>query len=145
MSRKEKIRGFLSAFILAAVLATVVFLQIKPISIPAEENADISTPANKLEKGWIGIGIKDMRDRKVLVVDVVTNSPASDSGIRKGDIVHSINGVNLKNRNHLRDMIAIQGIGKSITLGIVRNGSLVEVPVIVSQKPENANIVDVKR
>jgi len=49
----------------------------------------VATPPNK--KGFLGISYKNNNDR-VEVIAVVDNSPASNAGIKVGDVLVSMNG-----------------------------------------------------
>ena len=109
----------------------------------------------KVERGWVGIAIQNidhktaeklnLKDNKgVIIVDVVSSSPADVSGLKKGDIVLLVNKISLKNKSHLRNIVAISGIGSSIQFKILRKGNFLEIPVKVSKLPDKMNFFDVK-
>ena len=109
----------------------------------------------KVERGWVGIAIQNInhktaekfnfKDNKgVIIVDVVSGSPADVSGLKKGDIVLLVNKISLKNKSHLRNIVAISGIGSSIQFKILRKGNFLEIPVKVSKLPDKMNFFDVK-
>lgn len=110
----------------------------------------------KVERGWIGIAVQNMNyglpefpgfrfSRGLLVVDVIKGSPASISGLKKEDVLISANGVGLKDKNHLRNLVSSIMIGDSLNLRVLREGKYMEIPVNVSRLPDNINIFDVNR
>ena len=56
------------------------------------------------------------------VSQVVPDSAADKAGLKAGDIIVSINGKQINSFSELRAKIATQGAGKSVKLGIIRDG-----------------------
>lgn len=110
----------------------------------------------KVERGWIGIAVQNMDyglpefpgfkfSKGLLVVDVITGSPGNISGIKKEDILVSANGIGLKDKNQLRNLVAASPLGENINFRVLRNGEFFEIPVNISKLPDDINIFDVKR
>lgn len=97
----------------------------------------------KVERGWIGVAIQDIK-KLVVVVDVVSGGPAEVAGLQREDILYSVNGIQLKNKGQLRNIVAKSGIGNSVELKIERNGEFIRVPVKIVKLPEDMNFFDVK-
>lgn len=87
----------------------------------------------KVTRGYVGIYGEDVRpemaehfgvkDRKgILVNKVVENSPASNGGIEKGDIIVKMNGSAIGEWNNFRNEIARKAPGTEINLTVIRNG-----------------------
>ncbi len=94
----------------------------------------------KVEHGYIGISMNDVTPDNAqffnlkdatgaIVAQVSPNSPASRAGLKQGDVITAINGSHVTNSGYLQ--IAVSGIepGKSLSLGILRDG-----------KPETVNL-----
>ncbi len=78
-----------------------------------------------LEGRVVGIGVVlDQRSRAPLVISVVDGSPASRAGLRSGDVIVSVDGVETARLplGELADMVRGEP-GTTVTLGIERAGS----------------------
>lgn len=72
----------------------------------------------------------------VLVHQVVQGSPAAAAGVRRGDVIHSINGSRLKHGAELLQILAKQRAGDQVTLGIRRDGEELELMVTLKRLNE---------
>ncbi|KMQ50249.1 trypsin-like serine protease [Chitinispirillum alkaliphilum] len=102
----------------------------------------------KVSRGWIGISIQDLNNVSrealglnynytgVLISDLFRGEPAQRAGLKRGDVIVSIDGKQINNSNHLRNTIASFDPGKIITITIIRNGKEKQVTMTVSQRPE---------
>ena len=105
----------------------------------------------KVRRGMIGVGIQDVTSdlagnfglknvRGVIVTSISPNSPASKAGIKQGDVILSINGVNVNNGNDLRNHVAQTAPGTEITVGISRGGSEQSMKVTLGElQPQKAD------
>lgn len=64
-------------------------------------------------------------------VAVKKNSPAERSGLREGDIITSIDGLELNKDNNLTDMVQSHLAGEAISLVVLRQGEEREVKMIL--------------
>lgn len=110
----------------------------------------------KVERGWIGLAVQNSSsgatafpgfkfNKGLIVADVISGSPASVSGIKKDDILISADGTALRDKSHLRNLVANSEIGKRISFKVLRNGKFLEVQVKISKLPDDINIFDVNR
>ncbi|MBD3345962.1 MAG: Do family serine endopeptidase [Chitinivibrionales bacterium] len=88
----------------------------------------------KVSRGWLGVQIQPMDDatreamgldkgtRGVLIADVFDGQPADKAGIKRGDIIVSIDGMGVENVNELRNTVASIDPGKKVPIEIIRNG-----------------------
>ena len=67
------------------------------------------------------------------VNQVMKGSAAEEAGIKAGDIITSINGMKINSFGELRAKIATMGPGKTIKLGIVRDGKEQTVSVVLKE------------
>ncbi len=67
-------------------------------------------------------------------VAVKKNSPASQAGLKEGDIIISVDNVNLDNVNNLAEIIQNHAAGDKINLVILRAGNETEVEVTLGEQ-----------
>lgn len=71
--------------------------------------------------------------RGAFVNQVLPDSAAEKAGIQAGDIIVSINGKRIDTFSELRAKVATLGAGKTITLGLIRDGEEEEVEVTLGE------------
>ena len=94
----------------------------------------------RVERGWLGVGLDDGpesgRGRGAVVTNVFANSPAARAGLRRGDVVVSLNGERVESSRQLVRGVATLPPGQSIRLGVQRGGrTLQEVAVQIGRRP----------
>ena len=73
----------------------------------------------------------------VLINSVHPTGPASDAGLKIGDVIVSIGGKEVPDANSLRFRIATRSVGGEVRIGAIRNGSLIEMRVRLIAAPED--------
>jgi serine protease Do len=63
-------------------------------------------------------------------------SPAEKAGIKRGDVIISYNGKNIKDSEMLPRLVGATEINKKVKMGIIRDGKPIEVEVVVGELPE---------
>jgi serine protease Do/serine protease DegQ len=76
--------------------------------------------------------------RGALIADVVPGSPADKAGIRSEDIVLEVNGHEIRDFQHLRNLIGLLRVGETVEIKIWRDGKTRAVPVIIGKDTEQA-------
>ena len=105
-----------------------------------------------VQRGFLGVMIRnvngDLAEEKdldvtegVYVDSIMQNSSASEAGIRKGDIVISVNGQKVTTSPELQQMVAMHRPGEKIILGIDRDGKQKQIEVVLKNKEGNTEIV----
>lgn len=74
-------------------------------------------------------GVQIKRDRGVVIVGVVKNSPAARSGLRPGDIIEQINGSAIENSTQVQQRVDQAGLGNPLELTVTRNAQQQKVTV----------------
>lgn len=101
----------------------------------------------KVIRGWIGVAIQDIdpatRDaldlgnrRGVLIGDVYDGQPAAKAGIQRGDIVLSIDEVEVGGANELRNLVATLDPGEKVPVVVLRDGKEKELSLKVGRRDQ---------
>jgi len=97
-------------------------------------------------RGWIGVSGQEvtpalaesfnLRHRKGLLISgVLEGGPADHAGIQPGDLLVSIDGQPVVSAAQALELIAGHAPGERLTLGIERNGRLLELETTVAERP----------
>jgi serine protease Do len=79
--------------------------------------------------------LKDERGVEVTMVD--QDAPAGKAGLKEQDVILSMNGTDVQSVEQLRRMIRETPPGRTVTLGISRNGQLMTVKVELADRKQN--------
>lgn len=101
----------------------------------------------KVIRGWIGVSIQTVtpeiaqafglkEPEGALVADVTPGGPAESGGIRRGDIIISFNGKEIKHLNELPMVVADTPVGKTVDVKLIRNGKEMTLKVTVAEMTE---------
>jgi serine protease Do len=101
-----------------------------------------------VQRGWLGIAIQEV-DRDlgqalgltagdgVLVADVEADTPAAKAGLRRGDVIRSVEGEKMKSSSQLRNKVAALAPGATARLEVVRDGKPETVDVVLGTLPDD--------
>lgn len=100
----------------------------------------------KVTRGWLGVVIqnvtKDLAESfglkkagGILISEVQQNTPASAAGLRQGDIIVRLNGIELKDVSDLRNQVAMLTPGSTAMLEVIRDGREKKVQVTIGEQP----------
>jgi serine protease Do len=100
----------------------------------------------KVIRGWLGVHIQSLtpdlvkqfnlkEEKGVLVGDVVENSPAEKSGLRRGDVIVEFDSRDVSDVLSLRNMVANTLPDKTVVINIIRDGKLETVRATISETP----------
>ena len=103
----------------------------------------------KVLRGYIGLAVQPLTQdiaealghkevRGVLVNQVNENSPAQRAGIRPGDVLVSLDGVPLLDGGQYRIRAAQARPGSTLSVGLIRDGRRLDLPVKVARLDEEA-------
>lgn len=67
--------------------------------------------------------------RGVEILNVSENGAAFESGVRSGDVVLRVNGVEVNEANQLQQQVAVLSPGETVTLTILRDGEIIDKEV----------------
>ncbi len=88
-------------------------------------------------RGYLGISIRELKNEKgIFINEVGFNSPAEKSGVRAGDIILKLSGVDIKNLASFRNLVAQSRPGTSIRLEIKRGDQIKNISVSLGKLPQ---------
>ncbi|WP_258360078.1 trypsin-like peptidase domain-containing protein [Moorella sulfitireducens] len=100
----------------------------------------------KIARPWLGVALASVTPdvaemlglespEGALVGEIVAGSPAARSGIQKYDVILQIDGQNIKDASDLINKIQAMKIGQQVKLHIYRRGQLLDINVVLGEKP----------
>ncbi|WP_348549850.1 trypsin-like peptidase domain-containing protein [Psychrobacter sp. KFRI-CH2-11] len=97
----------------------------------------------KVSRGWLGIEIQSqLRDPTQLetstgveVLNVIDQGPAAKSGLRVGDIILTIDGVEMTDANTLIQYVARKPPNTELNAQILRQGKNAQVKIVLEERP----------
>jgi len=96
----------------------------------------------KVERGWLGVSVQDLtpdlaklfgreKAKGALIAELVKKGPADKAGMKRGDIVITYRGNDIKNSSDLRNKAAISPIGQEVKVTVLRKDKKVDLTVKV--------------
>lgn len=105
-------------------------VKVKVAELPPEEKlAEASAEAQKGKTDRLGLVAQDLTaeqrkalelDRFGVLVQELDEGPAADAGIRRGDVIVKLNGVDVENSNQLKKLVRELPAGKSVPVLVQR-------------------------
>lgn len=101
----------------------------------------------KVEWGWLGVRIDEITEdnaaeyglgapRGVAIASVIPGQPAADAGLRAKDVVLAVDGTAIGAPRDLQRVIASTPVGRTVRLGLLRDGQEQELTVTVGRFPD---------
>jgi serine protease Do len=106
----------------------------------------------KVERGWLGVTIRDLTPelaktvhvetlKGALVVDIAKGGPAEKAGLKKDDVIISYRGKEVSDTNELRNEVAETAIGTEAKMMVLRGGNKEELTVKIGSLEEATKIL----
>ena len=103
----------------------------------------------RVSRGWLGIEIQSqLRDPTRLetstgveVMNVIPEGPAAKSGLQVGDVILSIDGVEMTDANTLVQYVARKSPNTELNAQILRNGKNAQVKILLTERPAQEEVV----
>ncbi len=103
----------------------------------------------KVERGWLGVSIRDLTPELAktvraeqltgaLVADLMKGGPAEKAGVKKNDVIVTYEGKDVPDSATLRNEVAQTPIGRKVSLTILRDGRKQRLTAIVGNLEESA-------
>jgi serine protease Do len=102
----------------------------------------------KVVRGWLGVMIQQINkelkeklglksEKGALVADVMDGGPAEEAGIKRGDVIISFDGEEIKEMSELPYIVASTPVGKKVIVEVIRKGRKKEFEVEVGEIKED--------
>ncbi len=106
----------------------------------------------KVERGWLGVTIRDLTPelaksahvetlKGALIVDVAKGGPADKAGMKKNDVVIAYRGKEMPDTSTLRTDVAETPIGTEAKITVLRNGKKEELTVKIGSLEASTKIL----
>ena len=118
-------------------------------AIPAQicqQVLDSILQEGRVVRGWLGIEVRGLNQNNPLntesnagvqVMGVLKNGPADQAGIRKGDIILSINDQAFENSNQLISYVGRQKPNSEVPAVILRADKKLNITIKIAERPES--------
>lgn len=117
-----------------------------PVSIVKQVMEQIIRQGS-VTRGWIGIEAQDMTAELAvsfklksaqgsLIAGIIKNSPAERAGLKAGDVLLEINGLQVIDSTNMLGLISELKPNKKAILKIARNQKEINVPVMIGRRPK---------
>jgi serine protease Do len=98
----------------------------------------------KVVRGWLGVMIQtitpelkdklDLKDEKgALVADVTSGGPADKAGVKRGDVIVTFDGKEIKEMKDLPYIVGSTPVGKEVTVEVIRKGRAERIQVKIGE------------
>ena len=99
-----------------------------------------------VKRGWLGVSIMDLdpdvgrvygvtNSGGVIISEVISDTPAQRSGLRKGDIIIQLNGENVKDASWFTQHVSALAPNAKITLQVIRKTQRLDFTVVLDERP----------
>jgi Do/DeqQ family serine protease len=113
--------------------------------------AQAQTGAETFARPWIGADFDAVtaeiadalgmdRPFGAIVSGLAENGPAEDAGLRAGDVVLAVNGVEVQHPDALGYRLAVHRQGETVDLTVRRRARTLELPVTLARQPTDAEL-----
>ncbi|HET9811457.1 MAG TPA: Do family serine endopeptidase [Sphingomicrobium sp.] len=119
------------------------------LAIPAEAARPVIEAlrrGERPERGYLGVGLQPVdediaaslglkQDRGEIVGTVQPGTPADKAGLKQGDIIVAVNGVEVSSEETVSYLVANLPVGSKVPIEVLRGGKRITIPVTVAQRP----------
>ncbi|XPV68925.1 MAG: Do family serine endopeptidase [Halarcobacter sp.] len=97
----------------------------------------------KVTRGYLGVVIDDLKpnieklyshNKGALILDVANDTPAQKAGLKRGDLIYSINNKEIKNRKDLQNVIASFKPNDTVSIKLERDKRNIELNITLGNR-----------
>ncbi len=102
----------------------------------------------RISRGYLGVGMQSVRLPEalrqslqlsaasgVILISLETGGPAEQAGLLIGDVVVALDGVTVTDTYEVLALLGPERIGQKVNLQVIRAGALLEVNLVVGERP----------
>ncbi len=136
-------------------LATPALLRHSAVAVPLptiHRILDELLKTGRIREGYLGVGMQPiplpagLREKighgspsGLIVLSVVSGSPAEEAGIQLGDILVALEGAPIPDVDELQAALRGENVGRKLKATFVRGGEIVDTQITVAERPRRAN------
>lgn len=136
-------------------LATPALLRHSAVAVPLptiHRILDELLTTGRIREGYLGVGMQpipipaNLREKAALasesgliVLNVVSGSPADEAGVQLGDILIALEGKSVSDVDELQAALRGENVGRSLQAMFIRGGETVTTQIAVAERPRKAN------
>jgi serine protease Do len=112
------------------------------VVIPCERMKELSNELimyGKIERGWIGVFIQE-QEGKVIVSGLVDDGPARTAGVKKGDVILSYEGEDVKGLQSFVKRVKATKPGSKVKMVVERDKKKETVELEVKPRPDDSKL-----
>jgi putative serine protease PepD len=109
-----------------------------PINV-AKTSAQTLIAGGTVQHAWMGVQIGTPTAGGAKIGRVVSNSPAAQAGLKKGDVITKWNGQKVLDANTLTAFVTQSQVGDTVQLTVLRDGKTVHLTLTLGNQPADAN------
>jgi serine protease Do len=90
-----------------------------------------------VRRPWLGLRLQTLPNRALgmLIVGVVSDSPASQAGLKPGDLLTAINGRPVRRLRDVIEVLEHESVGQRVKLQLLRGNAILTVTVLLQELP----------
>ena len=106
--------------------------------------------SGKVVRGWMGVAIQELtpalaqsfqlpegQQGGVLISEVHQDGPSAKAGLLRGDVILEYGNEQVKDVNHLRNIVARTKVGKQKEINVLRDGQQVALTLVLGERPSD--------
>ena len=116
----------------------------------AEDITQSLIQTGKVVRGWMGVAIQELtpalaqsfqlpENQKggVLISEVHENGPSARAGLKRGDVILRYGNEEIRDVNHLRNVVARTKVGKEKDIVVLRDGKETTLHIVLGERPSD--------
>ena len=124
----------------------------------AKDIAESLIHSGKVVRGWMGVAIQELTPALaqsfqlpeshkggVLISEVHEDGPSAKAGLQRGDVILEYGGEEVKDVNHLRNIVARTKVGKKKEIKILRDGKQIVLGLELGERPSDEVLAQGKK
>ena len=101
----------------------------------------------RVVRGWLGISLLPSKQDDILVpeqngvvvADVLRDGPAAQAGLKRGDIIMSVNGEAISTPAQLINYVALQAPSSTVSVVVKRGDDNLTLSVVIGERKSQSN------